>query len=104
VPEFVCLLRPAFDSRFLAGASPEQRAVIDRHGEYLLELAAQGKLVLAGRCWDGPLGIVILRAQDEREARALLAGDPSLAAGLQTAELYPFAVFIPPAAGPRAPG
>ena len=104
MPEFVCLLTPAFDRAFLESATPEQRAVVDRHGEFLLALAEQGRLVLAGRCWDGPLGIVILRAQDEREARALLAGDPSLAAGLQTAELYPFAVFIPPAAGPRAPG
>lgn len=103
MPEFVCLLRPAFDQRFLASATPAQREVVDRHGEFLLGLAEQGRLVLAGRCWDGPVGIVILSAGDEAAARALLADDPSLVAGLQTAEIYPFSVFIrPPAAG--APG
>jgi uncharacterized protein len=96
MPDFVCLLRPAFDRRFLAAATPAQREVVDRHGEFLLGLAEQGRLVLAGRCWDGPVGIVIVSADDEAGARALLAGDPSVAAGLQTAELYPFSTFIRP--------
>lgn len=99
MPEFVCLLTPAFDRRFLATATPEQRAIVDRHGEFLLGLAAQGRIVLAGRCWDGPLGIVILTAEDEAGARALLEGDPSLASGLQRAEVYPFSTFI----GPQSP-
>lgn len=93
MPEFVCLLTPAFDREFLAGASPEQRAVVDRHGDFLLALAGQGRLVLAGRCWDGPLGIVIVKAADEAEARALFAADPSVVAGLQSAAIYPFEVF-----------
>ena len=93
MPEFVCLLTPAFDSRFLQAATPEQRAIVDRHGEFLLGLADEGRLVLAGRCWDGPLGIVIVTAGDESEARALLAGDPSVVAGLQSAAIYPFSVF-----------
>jgi hypothetical protein len=39
---------------------------------------------------------VIVRAGDEAEAKALLAADPSLVAGLQTAAIYPFDVFIGP--------
>jgi uncharacterized protein YciI len=93
MPDYVCLLRPAFDSRFMAGASPEQRAVVERHGTYLLGLAEQGRLVLAGRCWDGPVGIVIVSAEDEEAARAVFAADPSLVAGLQSAEIYPFSIF-----------
>jgi uncharacterized protein YciI len=99
MPDFVCLLRPAFDSRFMAGASPEQRALVDQHGEYLLGLAEQGTLVLAGRCWDGPVGIVIVTAEDEAAARAILAADPSLVAGLQSAEIYPFSIFAGPPRG-----
>ena len=93
MPEFVCLLTPAFDRSFLEDATPEQLAVVDRHGEFLLALADQGRLVLAGRCWDGPFGIVIVSAADEGEARALLAADPSVVAGLQSAAVHPFSVF-----------
>jgi uncharacterized protein YciI len=96
MPEFVCLLTPAFDSRFMAAASAEQRAIVERHGEFLLALAERGALVLAGRCWDGPVGIVIVTAADEVAARAMLAEDPSVVAGLQTASIYPFNVFIGP--------
>ena len=52
--------------------------------------------MLAGRCWDGPVGIVIVSADDEVAARALLAEDPSLVAGLQSAAVYPFNIFIGP--------
>jgi uncharacterized protein YciI len=97
MPDFVCLLQPAFDRRFLATATPAQREVVDRHGEFLLGLAEQGRIVLAGRCWDGPVGIVIVTAEDEAAARVLLAGDPSVVAGLQTAEIHPFSTFIGPA-------
>ncbi|HEY3614581.1 MAG TPA: YciI family protein [Gaiellales bacterium] len=96
---FVCLLTPAFDGRFLAAATPEQRAIVERHGEFLLGLQEQGRLLLAGRCWDGPLGIVIVTAADEAEARALLADDPSVVAGVQSAAIYPFSVFAAPAPG-----
>jgi uncharacterized protein YciI len=96
MPEFVCVLTPAFDSRFMAEASAEQRAIVERHGEYLLGLAERGVLVLAGRCWDGPVGIVIVTAGDEAAASAMFAEDPSLVAGLQTAAIYPFNVFIGP--------
>jgi uncharacterized protein YciI len=98
MPEFVCLLTPAFDRRFMAEATTEQRVIVERHGEYLLGLAERGVLVLAGRCWDGPVGIVIVSAEDELAARALLAEDPSLVAGLQSAAVYPFNVFISPQA------
>lgn len=96
MPTFLALLSPAFDRRFLTEATPEQRALVDRHGEYLLTLAEQGRLLLAGRCWDGPYGVVLLEAESAEEARSLLAGDPSLAAGAQAADVYPFNVFVGP--------
>ena len=47
------------------------------------------------RCLDGPFGIVVLVAADELDARALVEADPSVAAGVQQAELYPFSIFLP---------
>lgn len=75
-------------------ATPEQQAIVGRHSDYLESMADQGKVVLAGRCWDGPLGVIVLEAADEAEARAIVDRDPSVSAGLQTAELYPFQVVL----------
>jgi uncharacterized protein YciI len=104
---WICVLRPAFDRAFLASADERTRALVNEHGDYLADLRDAGKLVLAGRCWDGPFGAVILEAADREEAEALVGNDPSVAAGVQTAELYEFDMPFPPAlqrTGARASG
>jgi uncharacterized protein YciI len=90
VNEFAYLIRPAFDKAFAATAGDRERTVVEAHWEYLLELDRAGRLVYAGRCYDGPFGIVVIRAKDEAEARATMKADPSVVAGVQTAELHPF--------------
>ena len=92
--EFAYLLRPAFDNAFLSQATPEERAVFEVHGAWLEERYAEGRVLFAGRCFDGPFGLVVLDAADEDEARQLMEEDPSLRAGVQTAELYPFRTFL----------
>ncbi|HEV8686524.1 MAG TPA: YciI family protein [Gaiellaceae bacterium] len=92
--EFAYLVRPAFDRAFLASATPDQREVFDRHGSYLERLHAEGRVLFAGRCWDGPFGIVVLEVGNEDEARTIVAEDPSVRLGIQSAELYPFNVFL----------
>jgi uncharacterized protein YciI len=90
VKEFAYVVRPAFDSAFAAGAGERELAVVEEHWEFLLELHRTGRLVFAGRCYDGPFGIIVIRAADEADARATMAADPSVAAGVQSAELHPF--------------
>ena len=92
--EFAYVVRPAFDQRFLAHATPEERRVFERHGEWLEARYAEGRVRFAGRCWDGPFGLVVLEAEDESAARRLMAEDPSVRAGVQTAELHPFQTFV----------
>jgi uncharacterized protein len=94
VREFAYLLRPAFDQVFMDQASDRERAVVDDHWNFLLGLQERGRLVLAGRCFDGPFGIVVFEAEDDREAREIVASDPSVRAGVQTAELHPFRVGL----------
>ena len=88
------MLRPAFDQAFVEKASPEQRAVFDEHGTWLEEQFAEGRVLFAGRCYPGPFGLVVLDVADEDEARRLVAQDPSVREGVQTAELYPFRTFL----------
>ena len=92
--EFAYTVRPAFDQAFMARATPEERAVFEEHGEWLEAGYAEGRVLFAGRCYDGPFGLVILDAADEGEARRLMEQDPSVREGVQTAELFPFKTFI----------
>jgi uncharacterized protein YciI len=92
--QFAYLSRPAFDSAFLASATPDQREIFERHGAYLEQLHAEGRVLFAGRCWDGPFGIVVLDVADEDEARSIVEDDPSVRLGVQSADLYPFNVFL----------
>lgn len=95
---FAYVLQPSFDRDFLARATPEQHAAFQRHGDYLEDLHRRGLLRFAGRCDDGPFGIVVLETDDLATARRTMAADPSVAARVQRAELYPFTVFLERAA------
>lgn len=92
--EFAYLVRPAFDRQFLENASDEQRVVVGEHSDWLEAPYAEGRVRFAGRCYDGPFGLVVLDADSEEEARSLMEADPSVRNGVQSAELYPFNVFL----------
>jgi uncharacterized protein len=94
VRQYAYLVRPAIDEAFMAAAGPRELAVVDDHWEFLLDLHRRGRLVLAGRCFDGPFGIVVFEAGDDDEAAAVAASDPSVVAGVQAAELHPFKVGL----------
>ena len=73
----------------------EDNAAMDRHVIRFQEATKSGQLILAGRTsepGDKTFGIAIFRASDEAAARAFMKADPTVSAGLMTAELHPFAV------------
>lgn len=62
-----------------------ERAVMSEHFTHLSKLLDEGKVLLAGPCFeDPPFGLVILATRDADEARALMVADPSVQAGLHT--------------------
>ncbi len=88
--ELAYVVRPAFDRAFLTRATQDEREVVREHGDWLQARYAEGRVVFAGRCYDGPFGLVVLDAGNEEEARRLMGQDPSIRAGVQRADLYPF--------------
>jgi uncharacterized protein YciI len=89
-------LRP---TRFalLTDSTPEEQAAVGRHFAYLQELTRQGIVHLAGRTTsveEEGMGIVILSAPDEEQARALMESDPAVAAGVFTARLFPYRLAL----------
>jgi uncharacterized protein YciI len=74
--------------------SPKEEAIIDEHFEYLKKALAEGKLFLAGRCQNREFGIVIFRADFEKQADEFMKNDPAIKKGVMTAELHPFRVAL----------
>lgn len=83
----------AFAVRFRAPApiEPAQRPLFARHLAHLRRLTNEGRVALSGSVGgDDADELVILRAADADEARALVADDPAVAAGLLGVEVEPF--------------
>ena len=79
------------------GLTPDEQRIVGEHFEYLRSLAARGVLVLAGRTLtddEHAFGIVIFKAANEAEARAVMTADPAIAKGLMRAELFPYRVAL----------
>lgn len=91
--EFVYFCVPSRPT-FPDDATEAELAVVDRHFEYLKELLTRGRLILAGRCQDGPPGIVIFEAKDANAARELMENDPAVQAGIFSAEVHPYRVAL----------
>ncbi len=75
---------------FVATIADDERSVMTGpHTDYLQSLFDDGRLVLAGPTTGGSLddGVTILEADDEAEARAVMAADPAITSGLMTGEL-----------------
>jgi uncharacterized protein YciI len=87
---------------FAETMSAREAEVFAEHFAYLESLLAAGVLVLAGPTLGAiNTGLAVLRASDEAAARAIMAADPAVAAGVVTGELRGFRVSL---LAPREPG
>jgi uncharacterized protein YciI len=93
VPHFLAIYRPP-RSTFANDATEEESRIIGAHFQYLKELLAQGKLLIAGPCEDSSMGIAVFEARDEEEARGILARDPAVTGGVFRGEIKPYRVSL----------
>ena len=88
-------LRPARPDMLRLGPTDSEAAIVEDHTSYLEELAEQGVVRFIGRTLttdETSFGIVVLEADSEATARAIMNRDPGVAEGVMQAELYPFKV------------
>jgi uncharacterized protein YciI len=71
---------------WLAG-KPVSAQPLAPHGAYMKQLTDQGHLLAGGPWTDVEGGLAIVRAASADEARALLAADPAVSAGVMAADL-----------------
>jgi uncharacterized protein YciI len=84
---------PAWD----AAKAPQDQAAFAAHSQNLRALRSEGRLLLGGRY--GELGLVVLRAANLDEARALVERDPAVKAGTFAVDVQPFYPFMPGCVG-----
>jgi len=79
------------------GWTADDEAAVVRHYRRLKEGVERGQVILAGKTdepGDLTFGLVIFEAEDEAAARAYMAADPAVVAGIMTAELRPYRVAL----------
>jgi len=80
------------------GPNEEEAVILKDHFNYLMRLAAEGKLSLVGRTANNDettFGLALINSADEAEARLIMDNDPAISAGIMTAELFPFRIAFP---------
>lgn len=76
-----------------AAKAPGDQPFFKEHSANLAKLRAAGTIVMGARYAD--VGLVVLTAASEADARKLFDADPSIAAGTFAIEIHRFSVFYP---------
>lgn len=91
--EFLGILRPPRPT-FAQDADEREMALMGDHFDYLSGLLEEGRLVMAGPALMPAFGLVIFEAEDQDAAWRIMRADPSVVAGLNTPEVYPYRVSL----------
>jgi uncharacterized protein YciI len=104
MPQYAYRIQPTRNGMLADGPTADEADVIGRHFEYLRELTAEGRVLMAGRnltADESSFGIVVFEAGSDAEAREMVAADPAVHHGVRHARLWPFRVALWSGRGPR---
>ena len=83
------------------GKAPAEQALFREHSANLAKLRAAGTVIVGARYAD--VGLIVVTAGSEADARKLFDADPSIAAGTFALDVHRFSVFYPGTVGNVAP-
>jgi hypothetical protein len=84
-----------------AAKAPGEQAFFRDHSANLAKLRAAGRIVMGARY--GDVGLIVVTAATEAEARTYFETDPSIAAGTFALDVHRFSVFYPGMVGSPPP-
>jgi uncharacterized protein len=100
-PSYLVIFRPG--PNWLPG-KPLAEQPLREHGRYMLDLYKRGVMRLAGRFADGSGGAMLIGADDDATAQAIVAADPAVVAETFRYELRQWAFVDWASLAKRAPG
>ncbi len=90
---FVCLMKPIVEPR----TDTDHAQTFKLHGAFLSDMAKKGSLIFAGYTTGenpGSLSLAVFTSSDATSAQGFADAAPAVKAGLLSAEIIPFEVFI----------
>jgi uncharacterized protein YciI len=92
---WLVVLRPVREEMPFEPTDEESR-IVSEHYEYLKQLRAEGRLVLAGPSAvpGDTFGLGIFDQDDRAEVEAIVAADPAVTCGVMTAEIRPYRISV----------
>jgi uncharacterized protein YciI len=91
--EFIYITTPNKEN-FAETMTGEEAKIMGIHFNYLKEMLAEGKLVMAGPEINGKFGITVIETETEDEARMFMENDPAVKNGVVSGKLYPYRVSL----------
>jgi len=91
--QFFVQLLPVRDG-FPENMTDDEERIMSEHFEYLKNLTRQGKVLMAGPCFDPTFGLVVLETGTQEEAAALIDNDPSVIEGVNTYKMQQMRVSL----------
>jgi uncharacterized protein YciI len=76
-----------------AAKPPAEQRYFKDHSANIRQLKTEGRLVVGGRF--GDLGLLLVRAETQADAQALVDRDAAVANGVFKAEVHPWTTFTP---------
>ena len=93
--QYLYRLTPTRLEMVTEGPTDDERRVVGEHFQYLTGLAAEGRVLLFGRTQNNDeqtMGLAILQADSEEEARRIMENDPAVKNRVMQASLYPYQI------------
>ena len=92
---WLVVLRPVREEMPFEPTEEEAR-IVSEHYEYLKQLRAEGRIVLAGPSAlpGDTFGLGIFDQDDRADVEALVAADPAVTGGIMTAEIRPYRIAV----------
>lgn len=103
MPQFLYRIRPTRPAMLEAGPTEDEARIVGAHFEYLKRLVDEGVVLVAGRTLntdETAFGIAIFVAESRQAAEALMQGDPAVAQGVMSAELFDYRIALWSPRGP----
>ncbi len=95
--QYLYRIQPTRPAMLTEGATDQEERLIGEHFAYLKNLTEIGVVQLAGRTTNddaSTFGIVVFVSQSDEAARIIMEQDPAVAAGVFSAQIYPFSVAL----------
>lgn len=93
--QWLYIARPTRPEMLQTGPTELEERIIAAHAAHVAKLAASGTIFLAGRTQtttEDTMGLVLLLADSEDEARAIMNADPAITGGVMSGQLFPYKV------------